>query len=106
MRSNLNRRLWEEHALLPRLGLYQGNEENLPLDYDDILQRLAQNPCLVVTPARDRFADNQAVADTMAKLTQENRKLLWLSPDDTNRFQAEQHQIFINWIEGLAANKD
>jgi len=27
--------------------------------------------------------------------------LTWLAPSDTNRFQADQHQEFINWTKTL-----
>ena len=44
MRSGTNRRLWELHALAPRLGLYRGREDKIPLDYADILHVAAASP--------------------------------------------------------------
>ena len=89
MRHNDNRRLWELHALAPRLGLYDGREDELPLDYDDVLQLLARRPCLLVTPKRDRFANHDAVAETVRRLQATRETITWHAPDDINRFQAQ-----------------
>lgn len=99
LRQGDNRRLWQRHALVPRLGLYAGRESELPLDYEDILRRLGRKPCLLVTPKRDRFADQAAVAETMRELSGESDTIDWRAPDDTNRFQADQHEMFLDWIK-------
>ncbi|MFT5130594.1 MAG: dienelactone hydrolase, partial [Rhodothermales bacterium] len=102
MRSGTNQRLSKLHALAPRLGLYEGRENELPLDYDDILQLVAQKPCLLVTPRRDRFADHGAVAETSQLLRANHNTITWHDPDDINRFQAEQHRRFLDWIRSVA----
>ena len=106
MRRGDNRRLWELHALAPRLGLYDGREGELPLDYDDVLQLLARKPCLLVAPKRDRFADHNAVAETIRSLRTKNDTITWDAPDDINRFQADQHQLFLEWVKALTPVAD
>ena len=101
-----NRRLWELHALQPLLGLFDGRESEIPFDYDDVLGLVLPKPCLVVTPKRDRFADFNAVAEVIDRVRSARPRiakgsLAWLAPDDTNRFQADQHQEFINWTKTL-----
>jgi dienelactone hydrolase len=103
MRPGTNRHLWQLHALAPRLGLYQGRENELPLDYRDILQLVARRACLLVTPRRDRFADHDAVAETIRRLQAENETVTWHAPDDINRFQADQHKIFLDWVRAVSA---
>lgn len=98
MRSGTNRGLWELHALAPRLGLYHGREDELPLDYQDILQAASRTPCLLVTPTRDRFADHNAVAKTISRLKKDSDMVTWRAPNDVNRFQAEQHKMFLDWV--------
>ncbi len=105
-RTGGNRRLWELHALQPRLGLFDGREIEMPFDYDDVLGLVLPKPCLVVTPKRDRYADFSAVAEVIEKVRSarpRNAKgsLSWIAPDDTNRFQADQHHEFINWTKML-----
>ena len=101
-----NRRLWELHALQPRLGLFDGRESEMPFDYDDVLGLVLPKPCLVVTPKRDRFADFSAVVEVIDKVRSAKPRIAkgsfaWLAPDVTNRFQADQHQEFINWTKTL-----
>ena len=101
-----NRRLWELHALQPLLGLFDGRESEMPFDYDDVLGLVLPKPCLVVTPKRDRFADFNAVAEVIDNVRSAKPRIAkgsfaWLSPDDTNRFQVDQHQEFINWTKTL-----
>ena len=101
-----NRRLWELHALQPLLGLFDGRESEIPFDYDDVLGLVLPKPCLVVTPKRDRFADFNAVAEVIDRVRSAKPRIAkgsfaWLAPDDTNRFQADQHQEFINWTKTL-----
>ena len=103
MRHGSNQRLWELHALVPRLGYYQGRENELPLDYEDILRLVARRPCLLVTPRRDRFADHDAVAETIRRLRSESDTITWHAPDDINRFQADQHEIFLDWVRVVSA---
>lgn len=103
MRNGTNRHLWERHALAPRLGLYQGRENELPLDYHDILQLAARKPCLLVTPRRDRFGDHEAVAETIRRLKGGRHTITWHAPDDINRFQADQHKVFLDWVRAVKA---
>ena len=101
-----NRRLWELHALQPRLGWFDGRENSIPFDYHDILSQVLPKPSLIVTPKRDRFADHDAITKAinqvrLAKPKQTEAALTWQSPDDTNRFQTDQHEQFINWTKSL-----
>jgi hypothetical protein len=78
----------------------------MPFDYDDVLGLVLPKPCLVVTPKRDRYADFSAVAEVIEKIRSTKPRsakgsLSWIAPDDTNRFQADQHHEFINWTKML-----
>jgi dienelactone hydrolase len=106
MRRGDNRRLWNLHALAPRLGLYDGREDELPLDCDDVLQLLARKPCLLVTPKRDRFADHNSVGETIRSLRATSDTIAWHAPDDINRFQADQHRLFLEWVNSLKPGAD
>ena len=56
------RRLAEMHALLPRLGQFIGNEEQVPYDYGELLEAIAPRPTLLYTPTEDRDATHADVA--------------------------------------------
>ena len=99
------RRWWEWYSLLPRLGVYDGRESELPFDYDDLLAMVAPRPCLIVAPAHDREA---SPADVKACV--EKARAVWqskgspaglslLTSDDYNRFQGPQQQIVADWLK-------
>ena len=101
-----NWRLWGLHALQPRLGLFQGNEKNIPYDYDAVFELIMPRPLLLVTPKRNRFADQGAIVDLLERLRLKNPKvfkdsLTWLDPDDVDRFQKDQQMRFIEWTRSL-----
>ena len=56
------KRLWEWHALQPMLGLFDGQEGEIPYDYDDVLALVAPRPCLVYNPLQDRDVNPADVA--------------------------------------------
>ena len=63
------RRLYEMHALVPRLGLFQNNLSAIPYDYDELIASIAPRPALLYTPKDDRdatFADVAVVAAAAA----------------------------------------
>jgi dienelactone hydrolase len=102
------RRLWEWHALQPLLGLFDGRESEIPYDFDDVLALIAPRPCLVYSPLRDRDADSGDIAAAVARARRawhacgRGGVLTHEAPEDTNRFQADQHAVFLKWYRNLA----
>ncbi len=109
--SGGTRRLWELHALQPKLGLFRGREEELPYDFRDVLVLIAPRPCLVVSPSRDRYAVAQEVAGEVewARRGWESADarpwLVQLVPDDVNRFQSAQHRVFLDWARSTLGSR-
>lgn len=105
------RRWWEWHGLLPKLGLFEGNEAEIPYDYHDVMALIAPRPCLVVSPAYDRHADHDDVLRSMKSARQAwinhdvEDRLVHLSPDDYSRFESEQQALVVNWLEQQARRK-
>lgn len=101
------RRLWQWHALQPRLGLFQGREAEIPYDYDDVLRLIAPRPCLVVSPTRDRLADCNDVVACVERAREAwvaegaSLALVHMVPDDTNRFELQQHETFLHWLRNI-----
>ena len=95
------RQYWEWHALLPKLGLYHGQESSLPYDYDDLLQLIAPRVCLIYAPRRDRFSDPRDVAECLRRAgTHWSRPtdLTFMAPDDVCRFQRDQQDVLVKWL--------
>jgi len=101
------RKLWQWHALQPLLGLFHGREQEIPYDFDDVLKLIAPRPCLIVSPKNDREADFNDVVQHANKARKawetkgQSEALAHLMPDDTNRFQSDQHAMFLQWYNTL-----
>ena len=50
-------RLFEMHALLPRLGFFAAAPGGVPYDYPELLRSIKPRPTLLHTPSRDRDAN-------------------------------------------------
>lgn len=101
------RRLWEWHALQPRLGLFHGHEEDLPCDMEDVLALIAPRPCLVVAPLRDRHADAAEVARCVGAAraawpAEAADRLEFQTPDEINHFQAPMQRRALEWLRRTA----
>jgi pimeloyl-ACP methyl ester carboxylesterase len=59
------------HGLIPRYGFFQGYENRLPVDYDEILAAVAPKPAYIVAPTLDRYSP---VADVRTAVA-ESRKV-------------------------------
>jgi len=105
------RRLWELHGLQPRLGMYDGRESELPYDFEDVLALVAPRPCLIVAPAHDRDADPADVNRCVEKVQPAwqsrgaGKRLTYVTPNDYNRFQADQQEIFVKWLQGATGGE-
>lgn len=95
------RRFWEGHALLPRLGCFEGRTSEIPYDYDDLLAAIRPRPCLVYAPRGDREADFEAVRACVSKVQWE--RLAFDAPEDYNRFQRVQQERFLEWLKSVRA---
>ena len=106
-----NRRLWEWHALLPRLGLFHGRESEIPIDFDDVLHLVAPRACLIGSPRRDRDADFPAVEGLV-----DAARFRWAAagrpgafehyaPDTHGRFQKAEQEVFVDWLRAQQVSK-
>ena len=99
------RRLWQWHALQPMLGLFHDRENQIPYDFDDVLALIAPRPCLVYSPRRDREAAHADVAACVRRAREawqakgSDKHLTHQAPNDINRFQADQHNAFLQWLK-------
>jgi pimeloyl-ACP methyl ester carboxylesterase len=101
--------LWQWHALQPMLGLFDGQEGQIPYDFDDVMALVAPRPCLIYSPQHDRFADFADVTSCV-----ERARMFWsqagaadrltqMSPDDYSRFQTAQQDAYLQWLGKVSA---
>ncbi len=92
------------HGLMPRLGFFEGREDGIPVDFDEVLANIAPRPLLVIAPADDRQHTIGKVKQLMAPVTDAYRKkgaegrLLLSIPNDYNRFTPEMQGEMVEWF--------
>mgnify|MGYP003117071954 FL=1 len=92
------------YGLIPRLGLFDGEEYRIPVDFPEMLANIAPRPVMVISPELDRHADHENVITTMEGLKQLYQKLEvgdaleWQSPHAFNHFTEAQQQEMIKWL--------
>jgi hypothetical protein len=91
--------------MVPRLGLFAGNESRLPYDYEDLIALIAPRPVLVVQPAMDRDAtpaDVKAAVDrakTVYTLSGAASSLELQEPNDYARLTVATQNKAIEWMK-------
>lgn len=102
-RSGGNRRWYELHPVLPRLGYYRNNEENIPIEWDDILSVIQPRPVHAFVPLNDRFNDINGVQSMVQNLHDKGYTTLTLSsPPGVNSLNAQAREDTINWLVQIA----
>lgn len=94
----------DEHALIPRLGFFIGNEKRLPYDFPEIIASIAPRHVLVVEPTMDRTS---TPADVRAAVT-EAKKVFALynaadnltihEPVDYTRLPTNTQNAAVQWL--------
>lgn len=93
------------HGLLPRLGFFAGNENRIPVDYDEILAAIAPRRVLIIAPAMDEDADADDTrncvkdAEKIYNLYGKKQHLQLYSPRDYNRFSFSMQDRVIEWLQ-------
>lgn len=103
-----NRAFSQLYGLIPKLGLFEGQELRIPVDFAEILSVLAPMPLLVISPSLDRHADLDAVKASVAtaasnyQYVNASDQFTHAIPKSYNRFTREQQQQLVNWISEKA----
>jgi dienelactone hydrolase len=93
------------YGLIPRLGLFAGQESRLPYDFDELIALIAPRPVLIVQPQKDRDADPSDVqaavkrAQDIYTFRQATDKLALQEPDDYARLTNRTQNEIIEWIK-------
>jgi len=99
-----NRGLSHLYGLIPKLGLFEGQENRIPVDFDEILSILVPKPLLVISPSIDRHADLEAVTATISttksiyKVWKADSNITHSTPKSYNRFTRDQQLMMVKWV--------
>jgi pimeloyl-ACP methyl ester carboxylesterase len=95
------------HALIPRLKQFEGNEREIPVDYDEIIGAIAPRPLYIRTPKLDRYASLEDVRRAVEsareswKVRDAADRLTFVTPLDFNRFRIDAQREAFTWLAGL-----
>ena len=101
----------ELHGLIPRLGFFEGHEDRIPIDFDDVLACIAPRSLLIVAPARDRDHSIESVqklvssASTSYQQKQAAGKITLEQPDTFNHFPDSLQKTVVNWVEAINSKR-
>jgi len=99
------------YGILPRIGLFDGNESRLPYDYEDIMALIAPRKVLIVQPVMDRDANANDVAEAVRKarsiysLNNAGDNIELLLPDDYARLTKKTQDNILGWMKNNLVKK-
>ena len=101
-----NRYLFETHALIPKLGLFQDDERAVPYDYDELIAAIAPRPVLLHAPKLNRFADPGAVATAASAAGKawgggSSSAFMFASPSNVSAFNDAEIAAALLWVESF-----
>jgi len=104
-------RRWSHlYGWLPRLGTFVGREDEIPIDFDQILAAAVPRPMLVMAPTRDwhtTHADVVAAVSAAQMAYARNSgadKLTLQSPDRWLEYNRTMQVQTVNWLHSQAAS--
>lgn len=92
------------HGLQPRFGFFVGNENRLPVDFDEIISSIAPRKLLLISPRYDQDAnitDIKKAVDVVEKvytLYDANDQLEFIIPEYYNQFTESQFRMLLDWL--------
>ncbi|HEY0968378.1 MAG TPA: dienelactone hydrolase family protein [Opitutaceae bacterium] len=98
------RRWSHDYGWLPRLGTFVGREQEIPVDFDQILAAAAPKPMLVIAPRRDWHSTHAEVAAAVAAAQRAYRAggaagaLTLESPDRWLEYNESMQTQTVDWL--------
>ena len=86
------------HGLIPRLGFFTGHVNNIPVDFDNILECIAPRPLLIIAPEADRDHPLADVKKMVLPVSKTAGQLILKTPADYNRFTEPMQQEIAEWL--------
>lgn len=99
------------HNLVPRLGVFVGQETKVPYDYDELIAAIAPRPVMVVSPQLSRDANAADVhasveaAKQVYSLYDAGDRLRLVEPWDYLRLPTATQNQAIDWLNEVSGNE-
>lgn len=102
------------HGLLPRLGLFATRQDQVPVDFSEIISCIAPRPLMIISPQMDRYGDLKEIRNTMQKasgiykLFEKEDQLQFRTPLEINRISKDMEagiaDFYSNIVRGSKIN--
>ena len=95
------------HGLIPRFGFFAGEEDRLPLDFDEVLALVAPRPALFIAPTLDRYArvdDVRSEVEGVRRVYEyygHSNTLQLETPLEFSRFPPRLQEQVVDWLARL-----
>ena len=96
-----------QHGFIPRLGFYANHPQDTPVDFAEIASCIAPRPLLVIAPSLDRYAEPEAVKNTMKVVKDvydmygKSNQLVFRDPLEINRITPEMNEEIAAFFSGM-----
>jgi pimeloyl-ACP methyl ester carboxylesterase len=99
------------HGFLPRLGFFAGDPQDVPVDFREIISCISPRPLMIISPALDRYADQDAVEHTMKgvenlyRLYGKPGNLVFQTPLEIHRMSMNMYRDIARFYSGILETK-
>lgn len=99
------RAYYQLHGLLPRLGFFEGNEQRIPTDFQEVLSAIAPRPTLIIAPKYDYNSPPIPIesafnaARKVYNLYNSKQMINLLQPEIDNQFSVPIQETIYEWIK-------
>lgn len=95
------------HGIIPKLGFFVGHENRIPVDFAEIIARIAPRPVLLIAPLLDKDAhieDIKSCVEEVEKiydLYNVKGDIQLFTPNDYNRFSTISRKHLYEWFKNI-----
>lgn len=92
------------HGLIPRLGFFVGNEDRIPVDFEEMIATIAPTNLMIIAPKQDRHhpsAQIKSIVNSNIEVYKQlnaSNSFIFKQPDTYDHFSKNMRQDICNWI--------
>ena len=99
-----------QHGFIPKLGFFADHPKDAPVDFGEIISCIAPRPLMIISPTLDRYADQDAVQNTMKAVENvyglygKKERLIFQRPLEINRMNETMNIDVANFYSNILNN--
>jgi pimeloyl-ACP methyl ester carboxylesterase len=99
-----------QHGFIPKLGFFADHPKDTPVDFGEIISCIAPRPLMIISPTLDRYADQDAVQNTMKAVENvyglygKKDRLIFQRPLEINRMNETMNADMAKFFSDILNN--